>query len=412
MAKVLVVDDEQRYRELIGRILTANGHEVKAASSGREALDVGTRFRPEVLVADWMLKDDIHGLHVVNALRAVLPDVRALMMTGFPAADLREGAEKAGVHAFLEKPFDAECVRAAVRKAITAKGQPPVLVPLAMMEIDSAGKIVFANFAARMLMDDTIPGRSARRLSSLFVEEVEPTLEAAMDRWVAVLPQSGGHKRWHLRSQEPAEDGSRLLILRRWDEPHYYGLALVEMLLNVREAEHTRWPFDGRVLVVDRDAVYRALSVSLLEGIGAGCYAVDSLPEALRLLEQDRELLFVLVDFDQPNADARAFVQNVKALRPDATIVVAEEGSGGDFGAIGVDYRLAKPWRVNYLIDLLTGRIGNCTSCGLPIPLRRARPNEDAGDWECSNCGAHYRGVLEEDCPRDTRPNVRPVPPD
>ena len=206
------------------------------------------------------------------------------------------------------------------------------LFQLAMMEMDSAGSIVFANVAAKALMDDTIPGRSAANLNALFSDEVTPALAAAMDRWVAVLPRSGGHKRWHLRSQEPLDDGSRLIILRRWDEPHYHGLALVEMLLNVREAEHTRWPFDGRVLVVDGEAMYRALSVSMLEGVGAGCYAVNSPTEALRLLEQDGELLFVLLDFELPNAGTRPFVEQVKTLRPDVTIV----GISGGWPATGV----------------------------------------------------------------------------
>jgi CheY-like chemotaxis protein len=409
MAKVLVVDDEHRYRELIGRILAADGHQSATASSGREALDVGTRYRPDVLVTDWMLKDDIHGLHVINALHAVLPDLRTIMMTGFPAADLRSGADKAGVHAFLEKPFDAQCVQTAVRDVVRLKDQAPSLFTLGMIELDSAGSIVFANPAAQALMDDTSPGRSARNLSALFADDVESTLGAAMDRWVAVLPRSGGHKRWHVRAQEPLDDGSRLIIVRRWDEPHYHGLALVEMLLNVREVEHTRWPFDGRVLVIDDEAMHRALCVSMLEGVGAGCYAAASSEEALRLLEQDRELLFVLLDLEMPGADLRLLVEQIKALRPDVTLV---GNSGGlhqrEFAAMGLDHCLTKPWRVDDLINVLTGRIGNCVSCGLPVPLRRPKPGEEAGSWECCGCGARYGAVLDPDCPKATLANVRP----
>ena len=67
MPKVLIVDDERSYRDYLGRFLAREGHEVQLAATGREAIDGGCRFRPDVLVVDWMLKDHVHGLQVTEA---------------------------------------------------------------------------------------------------------------------------------------------------------------------------------------------------------------------------------------------------------------------------------------------------------------------------------------------------------
>jgi CheY-like chemotaxis protein len=412
MSRILIVDDETRYRDLIGQVISSEGHETRTAASGREALDLGGRYRPDVVVTDWMLKDDIHGLHVVQVLRAILPDVRAIMMTGFPSDDLRQGAAEAGVYGFLEKPFDAGRIREAVREAAARPKSTTPALSFAMIEIDSGGSIVFANAAARSLMSELPSGRDARALASLFADDVATVLDAATDRWVAVLPRLHDRRCWHLRSQEPMGDGSRLIVLRRSDEAHYLGLALIEMLLGVRDFRRTFWPLDQRVLVIDDEPWLRALCVSLLETAGAGCYAAGTCDEALRLLEQDEDLRFVLVDFEMPGADPRSTVEKIRAVCSDATIVgTSSGGHRAEFAAIGVDRYIEKPWRVEDLISVLTGRIANCISCGLPIPLRQPEPGEAAGHWECCNCGARYRAVIDEDSPGHILSNARPAPP-
>lgn len=411
MAKILVVDDEQGYRNLISQVLSSEGHEVRTSASGREALDLGARYRPDVLVTDWMLKDDIHGLHVVDVLRAILPDIRAIMITGFPADDLRNGAKKAGVHAFLEKPFDAMRIRQAVQAAIIAVNEPTYTVSMAMIEVDSANTIVFANSAARSMMAATLAGPDAKDLASLLAEDVEPALEAAKDRVIAVLPRSIEHKHWHLRTQKQPANSSRLIILRRWDEPQHLGGALTRMLLGAENDTNARWPLYGRVLIVDDESWIRTVSVSLLERAGAGCYAVDTATQALRLLANDDDIRYVILDCDMPNTDSRALVEKIRAVRPNVTIV-GNSGSGhrDDFAAMGVKHYLDKPWRIEDLINTLAGRIGKCVSCGIPMPLRRAKYGETASRWECSNCNARYQAVLDLDSPENTRSNVRQIP--
>lgn len=115
--RVLIVDDEPSYRDYLERFLIREGYEVRSAAGGQEALVVGKDFRPRVILADWMLKDHMHGLEVAETLREAEPELRILLMTGFPSAEIRKEAERAKVFRFLEKPFGLEEVAAAIKAA-------------------------------------------------------------------------------------------------------------------------------------------------------------------------------------------------------------------------------------------------------------------------------------------------------
>jgi len=412
MSKVLIVDDDEIYRRQLQIALRPDGHEIKVASNGRQAIELGTRYRPDVLVTDWMLKNHVHGLHVARALRAVTPQVRALLVTGFASNHLRAEANQTQVDDFIEKPFGLERLRSAVRGAGLRRKTAPGQSPLAVMEVDGAGSIVFRNHGARELLAETRAGQEAASLAEVFSVEDMPDLDQAVERWVAASPRSRQPTLWRLRSQPPSAGGTRLVVLRRQDDPQKVDLSLVEMLLGFRDVEHTLWPLEGRVLVIDGQALNRSLSVSLLESAGAGCYAVESPGEALRLLEKDEGLGYVIIDCGTSEIALDTAVKMIQAARPDIVIVGTSETDRRDrFARLGVEHFITKPWRVNDLINLLTGRIGNCVECALPLPLRRAQPGEAAQSWVCGVCGARYHAVLDDTFPPDVLQNVRPADP-
>lgn len=117
MARVLLVEDEQGLRRSLAALLSYNGHEVREASSAGEAFAVADGFAPEIVVADWMLKNHLHGLDVLQRLSGTNPRLRTILITGFPSAQLREAAVRGGVIAFLEKPFDFATFERAVLRA-------------------------------------------------------------------------------------------------------------------------------------------------------------------------------------------------------------------------------------------------------------------------------------------------------
>jgi DNA-binding response OmpR family regulator len=117
MTRLLIVDDEPSYRDYLARYLSREGYEVRSAANRDEALRVGREFEPHIVLADWMLKDQVHGLQVGEALRELVPGLRILLMTGFPSSEIRDEARRARVHRFLQKPFGLGEIKASVESA-------------------------------------------------------------------------------------------------------------------------------------------------------------------------------------------------------------------------------------------------------------------------------------------------------
>jgi CheY-like chemotaxis protein len=118
MAKVLIVDDEESYRDSLVWLVSGEGHDVRAAASGRDAIQIGRKMQPDVLIVDWMLGDRVDGIEVAETLREDRPDVKTIIITGYPSPELRTKAEHAGVWALLEKPFSVQDIRDALRRAV------------------------------------------------------------------------------------------------------------------------------------------------------------------------------------------------------------------------------------------------------------------------------------------------------
>lgn len=125
MARVLLVDDEPLYLRFLGREARRAGHEVETASSGSEGVAAGLRFRPDVLVVDWMLQDSLRGVDVAEALGAELPRLLTIVITGYPSLDLEKRKAGARIVEVLEKPVSFEVVRAALSRAVALCGAAP-----------------------------------------------------------------------------------------------------------------------------------------------------------------------------------------------------------------------------------------------------------------------------------------------
>ena len=116
--RILIVDDEPTYREYLERFLSRDGLDVRTAESGAEAIEVAREFSPDILLADWMLRCEMHGIEVGEVLREQSPELRILLMTGFPTADLEAEAARVGINGFLEKPFALEDLSSAIQAAL------------------------------------------------------------------------------------------------------------------------------------------------------------------------------------------------------------------------------------------------------------------------------------------------------
>lgn len=115
MKKVLVVDDEPMCARFLSAALTAEGFEVKSSTRADEAIAVGTAFRPDFLITDWMLKDSKDGIEVARSLAQVLPTVQVIFITGMAEELLKKQTEGLPCRAIVVKPLDLDHVVSLLR---------------------------------------------------------------------------------------------------------------------------------------------------------------------------------------------------------------------------------------------------------------------------------------------------------
>ncbi|WNV12261.1 response regulator [Tardiphaga sp. 709] len=124
MARILIADDEESMRLLVGRAIAMDGHEIVTAEDGAEALEIlneqGGAF--DLLLTDIKMPV-MDGIALALAVARDFPELTILLMTGY--ADQRERATglNAIVHDVVTKPFSVADIRTAVADALAVKNK-------------------------------------------------------------------------------------------------------------------------------------------------------------------------------------------------------------------------------------------------------------------------------------------------
>ena len=105
--KILLVDDDTRFRETVETALRRRGYETRGANNGKEALTLVEQFDPDWVLTD-LLMPVMEGLETIQALRRMRSRARILAMSGrwWDSADIcLKTARSLGAEATLTKPF-------------------------------------------------------------------------------------------------------------------------------------------------------------------------------------------------------------------------------------------------------------------------------------------------------------------
>ena len=104
MIRILVIDDEKAFSDLILKYFSAMGCTVDVAGTGELGLDKNKGTPPDILMVDNRLPG-IDGIEVVRRIRAAKQDVFIIMVTIDKEDDVRAALYPYAVDRFLKKPF-------------------------------------------------------------------------------------------------------------------------------------------------------------------------------------------------------------------------------------------------------------------------------------------------------------------
>jgi CheY-like chemotaxis protein len=113
---VLIVEDDDDSREMLGELVTAFGHRPLQASNATEALEQAREQKPDFALIDIGLPE-VDGCELARRLRLAMVEVpglntRLVALTGYSDGAMRESAGAAGFDAYMVKPILPEALEA------------------------------------------------------------------------------------------------------------------------------------------------------------------------------------------------------------------------------------------------------------------------------------------------------------
>ena len=121
---LLIVDDDNPFRERLARAMEKKGFTVSQAQGVKVGIEAVKSKKPAFAVVDLRLGDG-NGLEVVKEIQTSNPESRIIMLTGYGNIPTAVAAIKEGAIDYLAKPADADDVEKALLADPKTKAQPP-----------------------------------------------------------------------------------------------------------------------------------------------------------------------------------------------------------------------------------------------------------------------------------------------
>ncbi len=116
---ILVVEDDENTREAVCDILQALNYQAMAAADAEQALGLFERYHDEIaLVISDMVMPGMSGSKLYTRLRDVEPEIKMVVVTGYPFDEEDKVSLSQGIVAWVQKPFVMEQIAAAIRDAL------------------------------------------------------------------------------------------------------------------------------------------------------------------------------------------------------------------------------------------------------------------------------------------------------
>lgn len=122
LARVLLVDDEERFRTTMGKLLRKRGFAVEEAGSGHEALVRIQQGDVDVVILDVKMPG-MDGIETLREIKKAFPLVEVIMLTGHATVETAIEGMRLGAFDYLMKPCDIDELVAKVQEAKEKKAR-------------------------------------------------------------------------------------------------------------------------------------------------------------------------------------------------------------------------------------------------------------------------------------------------
>lgn len=120
--RVLLVDDESGFTEVLTKRMGRRGLQVFSADSGSDAIRILRKQDFDVAVLDLKM-EDMDGIEVLQVFRKMVPEMPVIMLTGHGSERAAQEGIRYGAYDYLLKPCDLDELIARIRTAAGVEGQ-------------------------------------------------------------------------------------------------------------------------------------------------------------------------------------------------------------------------------------------------------------------------------------------------
>ncbi len=123
--KILIVDDNQPFVEFLSVNLKKNGYEVLKSYSGKQAFEILSSEKPDMILLDIILPD-MNGINILRKIKAdkILRDIPVILLSGVSQPATKVEGLKLGAEDYITKPFSMDELLARIELHIKRKQVP------------------------------------------------------------------------------------------------------------------------------------------------------------------------------------------------------------------------------------------------------------------------------------------------
>lgn len=118
MARILLVDDDARFRKTLHLALHAHGYEVGEAADGKQGLHSAAAEQPDLILLDWHMPE-MNGIEACRALRTTFK--APIILISANRSNSKQTALEAGATDYLPKPFSLEDLLTRIEAALESR---------------------------------------------------------------------------------------------------------------------------------------------------------------------------------------------------------------------------------------------------------------------------------------------------